>query len=99
MKSYQYKNEKINDVFDFLLDNRDELIKIINPEVKKTIKNKEIYLPFEYEDTLKEQVNNTLKTILMDSFNLNIEDYMVLLSDTKIKTALETLYYDENQYE
>lgn len=87
-----------SDILDFLLVNHIEIKTTIKPNVEKIIKNKSLFLPFEYKERLKEQVDKKLTEFLMTKFELNIEDTMVILDDDKLKPLLDNYFYDDFKY-
>lgn len=87
-----------NDVIDFLIENRVELRRIIHPRIQNTLKNKQLFLPFELEDRIKESVNSELSEHLVATFRMSKEDALVLLNEDNIQNALEQLYYDPKEY-
>lgn len=86
------------EVIDFLLLNHIEIKATIKPNLDRIIKNKTLFLPFEYKERIKEQVNKHLTSFLMDKFDLNIEDAMVTLDDDKLQPLLDNYYYDDFKY-
>lgn len=87
-----------SEIINFLIENRIELKRMTYPHLKKTLINKDMFLPFEFKDRIKESVNYVINRQIMDTFNLNTEEGMLILSDDSVKNAMENLFYDPIQY-
>lgn len=87
-----------SEIINFLIENRVELRRMIYPYIKKTLSNKDMFLPFEFNDRIKESVNSIISRQLIDTFNLNMEEGMLILSNNSVKNAMENLFYDPIQY-
>lgn len=87
------------ELFDYLLNNRIELLRQIKPEIFSLLNNREMFLSFEFKDRLKDEVNHILITLVINSYkNTNIEEIKILLDSSKVSTALEYLFYDYKEY-
>jgi hypothetical protein len=87
------------ELFDYLLNNRVELLRQIKPEIESILKNREMFLAFEFKDRMKEEVDKILISLIINLFkNTNIEEIKILLESDKVSTALEYLFYDFKEY-
>lgn len=86
------------ELFDYLLNNRVELLRHIQPHISNILNNKDLFLPFEFKDRMKDEVNKVLISLIIDTFKTNFEETKILLESDKISTALEYLFYDDKEY-
>lgn len=88
----------VDDVLDFLLVNETEIKSQLKGNLERLIKNKGVFLPFEYKERFVDQVDKDLTNIISTVFKINVEESRVLLEDDKINKFLKHGFYDDFRY-
>lgn len=85
---------KVLDAKDYLIDNKDELIKLFKDKYKNQLNNGKVYTGFQRQvfiEHLNDSIKQSIREFITSKFGLNAEQTMLVEADELIKPVINDI--------
>lgn len=89
------------DVLEFLVLNKDEILKDIRPEIRRFLASESLFngvFRLAYDLALEEFILSTLRFYLAKHFNLQFEQISIIITVESLKKYTKDLFFNKENY-